>query len=458
MTIPAAIGGLRDLLGARLGTDGPTRAAHGGSESHFAQTPPDAVAFPATTEEVAAILRICADHACPVIGWGTGTSLEGHTMAVRGGVAVSFARMTAIRALNPADMDATVEPGLTRGALNLALRDTGLFFPVDPGADASLGGMAATRASGTTTVRYGSMRDNVRGLEVALPGGEVIRTGGRARKSAAGYDLTALFVGSEGTLGLITALTLRLWPQPEVMAAAVAGFATLQDAISTVQEVIASGIVPARIEFVDAATVRAVNAFGGTGFAPCPTLLVEFHGPRGAVEAEAAAFAAIARDHGAEGTDTTLDNDARAQLWRLRHRAYPAILASRPGARAIVTDVCVPVSALADAVDHAAGLIAQAGLPGPILGHVGDGNFHAILMIDPADKEESARAASVATAMARHALTLGGTVTGEHGVGLGKRGLMAQEHGAAWGIMGRIKHALDPADIMNPGKLIPEST
>ncbi|TNF22073.1 MAG: FAD-binding protein [Rhodobacteraceae bacterium] len=453
--VEAAIAALGPLLGQRLSLSKSDLAQHGRSESYFPLTLPDAVAWPETTTEVARIVAICAQHAVPVVAWGTGTSLEGHALAVRGGLVVDFSRMNRVLEIRPEDMDVTVQPGLTREALNEELRATGLFFPVDPGANAALGGMAATRASGTTTVRYGTMRDNVLALEVVLADGRVIRTGTRARKSAAGFDLTGLMVGSEGTLGLITELTLRLHGQPEAISAGVCAFADMGSAVAAVTDTIQMGLPMARIEFVDAATAAAVNAYAGMGFPLVPHLLVEFHGSEAAVAEHAAAFGEIVADHGATGFDWSVRAEDRKALWTMRHNAYYAILASRRGARALVTDICVPISRLAQAVEETQADIATSGLPGPILGHVGDGNFHAILLIDETRPDEIEVAKALSRRMVERALALGGTSTGEHGVGLGKRDFMAAEHGEGWAVMGEIKRALDPANILNPGKLVP---
>lgn len=454
MTIDTAIHALQSLLGDRITRSKSDRDLHGQSESHFPLTPPDAVAYPETTEEVAALVKICAAHGCPVIGWGAGTSLEGHGLAIRGGISVDFSRMNRVLEVSPEDMDARVQPGVTREALNTELRATGLFFPVDPGANASLGGMAATRASGTTAVRYGTMRDNVLGLEVVLADGRVIRTGTRARKSSAGYDLTALFVGSEGTLGLITELTLRLRGQPQATSAAVCAFETMDGAVAAVIETIQSGVPMARIEFVDAATALAVNGYSGASFPALPHLLVEFHGTEAGVAEQAETFGDIAAEHGGRGFDWARQAEDRKRLWKMRHDAYLAILASRPGARAIVTDVCVPISRLAEAVAETQADIDASPIPGPILGHVGDGNFHAILLMDRANLQEVEAAEALSARMAERALRLGGTVTGEHGVGMGKLGYMEAEHGGGWDVMGAIKAALDPEGIMNPGKIV----
>ncbi|MEM1237447.1 MAG: FAD-linked oxidase C-terminal domain-containing protein [Pseudomonadota bacterium] len=454
MSIASAIAALQELLGDRVTRSKSDLALHGASESHFTVMAPDAVAYPTSTEEVAALVRLCRDHECPVIGFGAGTSLEGQTSALRGGLSVDFSRMNKVLAVNAEDMDAVVQPGVTREALNEELRATGLFFPVDPGANASLGGMAATRASGTTAVRYGTMRENVIGLEAVTAEGEIIRTGTRARKSSAGYDLTGLFVGSEGTLGLITELTLRLQGIPEATAAAVCAFPGTPEAVNTVIETIQCGIPMARIEYLDAASISAVNAYSDRDDPVQPHLFVEFHGSENAVAEQAESFGELAAANGgANFRWSTLEEEKRA-LWAARHTAYYAILASRKGARAVVTDVCVPISKLAEAVDATIADLETAPIPGPILGHVGDGNYHAILLIDPDSPEEKEAALALQSKMVTRAQALGGTATGEHGVGMGKLGYMDAEHGAAWGLMGDIKRAFDPSGIMNPGKLI----
>jgi D-lactate dehydrogenase (cytochrome) len=446
---------LHTCLGQRLSRSKSDLDLHGASESYFPPSPPDAVAYPETTAEVAQIIAICARHRVPVVAWGTGTSLEGQSQAFSGGVVVDFSRMNRILNVAQADMVARVQPGVTREALNEELRATGLFFPVDPGANAALGGMAATRASGTTAVRYGTMRDNVLALEVVTARGEVIRTGTAARKSSSGYDLTGLFVGSEGTLGLITELTLRLYGQPEAISAAVCAFETVADAVETVIDTIQCGVPMARIELMDEASVRAVNAWSRMNLAEKPHLLLEFHGSDSGVREQAESFGAIAADHHGSGFDWATKPEARSALWTMRHNAYYAILASRPGARAIVTDICVPISRLAEAIDETRADLASAGVAGPILGHVGDGNFHAVLLVDADDKAEIARAKAASDRMVERALRLGGTATGEHGIGVGKLGYMEREHGQGWAMMGAIKAALDPDNIMNPGKMVP---
>lgn len=454
MSIDTAIRALVPLLGDRLSLSKSDLAAHGQSEVHFVATPPDAVVYPKDTQQVSEIVKICAEHRCPVIGYGAGTSLEGHTLAVQGGISVDFRDMAAVVETSSDDMTVRVQPGITREALNEDLRATGLFFPVDPGANASLGGMASTRASGTTAVRYGTMRDNVMGLEVVLADGRIVRTGSAARKSSAGYDLTALMVGAEGTLGLITELTLKLQGQPQAVGAATCAFGTIDDAVAAVTATIAMGIPMARIEFLDAASVAAVNAYSKMNFPESPHLLVEFHGSDASVAEQAEIFGEIAADHGGAAFAWATQAEDRTRLWQMRHHAYWAILASRKSATAIVTDVCVPISALAQAVRDTRRDIDATGLPAPILGHVGDGNFHAILLIDPNKADEKAAAMGLSARMAERALAAGGTITGEHGVGLGKLPYMAAEHGAGWDVMAQIKRALDPLNILNPGKVV----
>ena len=449
---------LADLafLGDRLSRSRAVLEQHSQSESHIRARLPDVVVFPTTTQEVSRITAACARAGMPMVGWGAGTSLEGHALAVHGGVTVDFSRMDKVLAIYPEDMLAVVQPGISRERLNEELRATGLFFPVDPGANASIGGMAMTRASGTTAVRYGTMRHNVLGLEVVLAGGEVIRTGSSAPKSSAGYDLTALMVGSEGTLGLTTELTLRLHGQPEAVSAATCAFATMGAAVDCVIATIQMGLPLARIEFLDTEAVAACTAWSGQNLPAAPLLLVEFHGSPAGVAELATRFGEIARDFDSMGFRWAKAQEDRAALWKMRHEAYPAILATRPGCTAVVTDVCVPISALAEAVEETRADIAASPLSGPILGHVGDGNFHAILLIRPDDPTEVAVAQRLSGKMAERALRLGGTISGEHGVGMGKLGYMAAEHGSAWGVMGAIKRALDPQGLMNPGKLVPQ--
>ncbi len=450
-----ALAEIAALLGDRLSRSRADLDQHARSEAWYPPTPPEAVAFPETTAEVSAILTICNAHGLPVVAWGAGTSLEAQALAVEGGLTLDFNRMNRVLQLHAEDMQVVVQPGLTRQELNEELRATGLFFPVDPGANASLGGMAATRASGTTTVRYGSMRDNVMGLEVVLADGRVIRTGSRAAKSAAGYDLTALMLGSEGTLGVITELTLRLHGQPEAISAAVCAFDSLEAAVQTVMATIQMGIPMARIEFVDEAVARVFNSYAGTKMPERPHLLVEFHGSQAGVAEQARAFGEVVAEMGGADFNWASTTEARTALWKMRHNAYPACLAARPGSIGLVTDICVPISRLAEAVAETRADIEAEGIEGPILGHVGDGNFHAILLLDRDNPDHLARARRLAGRMADRALAMGGTVTGEHGVGIGKRGYMAAEHGQGWQVMGAIKAALDPNGILNPGKLVP---
>ena len=454
MTIQSAITALTTVLGDRLSLAKPDLEAHGTSETHFAPAPPDAVAYPLNTDEVSQIVRICNDHGCPVIPYGAGTSLEGHTLAVRGGVTIDLGRMNRLLEVNAEDMDVVVQPGLTREELNTELRTTGLFFPVDPGANATLGGMASTRASGTTAVRYGTMRDNVLALEVVLADGRIIRTGSRARKSSAGYDLTALFVGAEGTLGIITELTLRLHGQPEAISSAVCSFDDIGDAVNAVIATIQMGIPMARIEFIDADTTRACNAYSGTDMPEVPHLLVEFHGSDAGVAEQAERFGEIVQDMGGTGFKWSAKTEERNALWDMRHKAYYACVALRKGATAVVTDVCVPISRLAQAVEETRADIAASPIPGPILGHVGDGNFHAILLVEPGNEAEMKTAKDLSNRMVERALAMGGTATGEHGIGMGKLDYMPAEHGDGWDVMGEIKSVLDPKHTLNPAKVV----
>ncbi|WP_417807969.1 FAD-binding oxidoreductase [Thioclava sp.] len=458
MAINEALSALESLLGDRLSRAAGDRDQHGRNETWFPFSPPDAVAYPETTQEVSELVKICAAHGVAITPWGTGTSLEGHAVPLRGGISLDMSRMNRVLEVLAEDMQVRVQPGVTRVALNDDLRATGLFFPVDPGANASLGGMAATRASGTTTVRYGSMRDNVAALEVVLADGRIIRTGSRAKKSAAGYDLTALMVGSEGTLGIITELTLRLHGQPEAISSAVCAFDTLEAAVETVQLTIQMGIPMARIEFVDALTAEIFNKANGTSFPAKPHLMIEFHGSDAAVAEASERFGEVVADMGGADFEWATTTEDRNKLWRMRHGAYPASIAHRPGCMGLVTDICVPISRLAEAVAEMAGEIAAAGLIGPMVGHVGDGNFHSVMLLDPNDKDEFKRAKDVAGKMAKRALEMGGTVTGEHGIGMGKIGYMRDEHGAGWDVMGTLKAALDPLNILNPGKLVEQKT
>ena len=445
---------LKALLGERLSAREEDRLAHGRDESYHEAMSPDLVAYPESAEEVAEIVRACARAATPVIPYGTGTSLEGHVAAVRGGVCIDMSRMNRIVEVRAADLDVSVQPGVTRQALNKALAEHGLFFPVDPGADASLGGMAATRASGTTTVRYGSMRENVLSLQVVLADGRIIRTASRARKSAAGYDLTRLFVGSEGTLGVITELTLRLYGLPEAMSAAVCAFPSLEKAVECVTSVIQLGVPVARAELLDELFIDAVNRRSGLSLKVMPTVLFEFHGSEGAVKHDAEEVAALAREFGAESVESATTQQDRNRLWRARHEAYYAGLALRPNSKGLVTDVCVPVSALAQCIAETRADIAKTDLVAPILGHVGDGNFHVTFILDPSSETELRLAQEINRRMVARAIGMGGTCSGEHGIGYGKAEFLAAEHGEALNVMAAIKTALDPKGIMNPGKMV----
>ncbi len=453
----AVLARLEARFGARASRNPTVLAQHGRGEAWHPARPPELVLWPESTEEVAEVLRLCHEARIPVVPFGTGTSLEGHVLAIRGGVCLDLSRMDRILEVHMEDMDVVVQPGVTRRRLEDHLRDTGLFFPVDPGADASLGGMAATRATGTTTVRYGGMRENVLALEVVLPGGRILRTGNRARKSAAGYDLTRLFLGSEGTLGVITRLTLRLWPRPEHMAAAVCTFPDVGAAVDAVVETIGSGIPVARIELLDELQMRACIDFARLeGFAPAPTLFYEFHGSEAAVREQAELAGEIARAHGGTAFRWATRPEEMRRLWRARHDAFYAAKALRPGAEPWVTDVCVPVSRLPDQIRAAQADIAACGIPATILGHVGDGNFHLILLVDPDSSEEWARVRALNERLVTRALAAEGTCTGEHGVGLGKKRWLGRELGEeAVAAMAAIKRALDPHGIMNPDKVVP---
>jgi D-lactate dehydrogenase (cytochrome) len=416
---------------------------------------PDAVAFPETTQEVSQILRVCSQHGCPVVPYGVGSSLEGHIVPVQGGITVDTSRMNKVLQVNESDLDAVVEPGVTRVQLNEELRATGLMFTVDPGADASLGGMAATRASGTNTVRYGTMADNVLALEVVLPDGQIIETGSRARKSSTGYDLTHLFVGSEGTLGIITKLTVKLRGQPEHVAAATCAFPDIASAVDTVILAIQMGLPLARVELLDDVQMKGMNIYNPDMDLPeVPHLFLEFHGSEAGVAEQVESFAALVEEHGGSDFQWATKTEDRNRLWQARHNAYYAGKALRPGCEGVVTDCCVPISALADCIARTKEVIAQFGLMAPLVGHVGDGNFHLLILVDPNDADEIERAKALANQVNMLALEFGGTVSGEHGVGLGKRKYLPEEHGAAYALMGTLKKAIDPDNIMNPGKLV----
>jgi D-lactate dehydrogenase (cytochrome) len=445
---------LTTALGAdRVQTGDDIRRLHGTDSSFHDPALPDAVVFPETVDECVEIVRTCIRHATPMIPFGAGSSLEGHIMAVRGGVSIDMTRMNAITRISVEDLDVTVQAGVTRRQLDARLRPEGVFFSVDPGADATLGGMIATGASGTTTVRYGAMRENVLSLLVVTPEGELVRTRSRARKSSAGYDLTRLFIGSEGTLGLIVEATLRLHPTPEAMYAAVLSFDSLADAVETVTEVAQYGIPVARIELLDELTVDMINKHFELEMLVTPTLCLEFHGGEAEVAEQAAAVREIAEGHGLQHYEAAGDETERRRLWRARHGAYEATKATQPGCEVLTTDVCVPVSELAASVLEAQEDIAEHGLKAAIVGHVGDGNFHVAVVLDPDRPEELEAAEEFHDRVVRRALARGGTSTGEHGIGYGKSRFLLEEHGeAAVGLMRSIKRALDPQDLFNPGK------
>lgn len=431
------------------------RDQHSTDFSYHPPQLPDVVVFPETTDEVSAVLRYADAAGVPVVPWGAGTSLEGHVLAVRGGICLDFTRMNRILAVRPDDLTATVQPGVTRSQLEEATGPQGLWFPVDPGADATLGGMAGTNASGTTTVRYGGMRVHVLALEVVLAGGKVIRTGSRAAKTSAGYDLNDLFIGSEGTLGAITELTVRLRPIPEHVVVARAGFPSVEAACRAAAAIIGSGVLVTRCELVDATTIAALNAYKGTAFPDAPHLFVEFGGAESGVAGDLAATREIAEDEGAQGFTAESDPTARARIWDARHNALHASLALAPGRKAMTTDVAVPLSELAAAMGHARAAIDASGLQGGIVGHVGDGNFHVAFLLDPDDEASIERAERLNSAVVDDALARGGTCTGEHGIGFGKLDYLEREHGDLLPLYRGIKQLLDPNGIMNPGKVVP---
>jgi D-lactate dehydrogenase (cytochrome) len=445
---------LRALLGDRASTNPTQIEHHSHSESWHPAGAPDVVTFPISTAEVSQIVAAAARHGAPVVPFGAGSSLEGHVNALAGGVSIDLSRMNGILRVSPDDLDATVEAGVTHRQLNKALERSGLAFWVDPGADATIGGMAATRASGTTAVRYGTMRETVLGLTVVLPDGQVIRTGGRARKSSAGYDLTRLFVGSEGTLGVITDVTVRVHGLPEAIAAAVCGFESMAGAVQTVITTMQFGIPVARIELLDEVQMDAVNRYSRLEYPVKPTLLFEFHGTsQDSVREHAGTVQEIAADNGGSNFQWATTPEDRAKLWQARHNTFYAALALRAGAKAWVTDVCVPISTLAACVLETQRDIQETGLIAPLVGHAGDGNFHLIILLDPDDPVELARVQAFNTRLVRRAIALGGTCTGEHGVGMGKIDYLPEEHGDALEVMKAIKRALDPENRMNPGKM-----
>jgi D-lactate dehydrogenase (cytochrome) len=453
--IEAAVAALAAKFGNRLVTSRAVREQHANTTSWIANEPPDAVVFPQATDDVQDIVRICAKLRVPVIPFGTGTSLEGHINAPYGGVSIDFRDMNRVLAVNAQDLDCVVEPGITRKQLNEHLRDQGLFFPLDPGADASLGGMAATRCSGTNAVRYGTMKDNVLALKVVLANGELMTTARRAKKSSAGYDLTRLIVGAEGTLGVITELTLKLSGIPEAISAGVCPFPSVEAACNAAIATIQSGVPVARIELLDELQVKATNLYSKLALPEVPMLFVEFHGSPAGVAEQAERFGEIARDLAGGPFEWATKPEDRSRLWQARHDAYWAARGLRPGAQALATDVCVPISRLAECVTAAQREIAELGLVAPILGHVGDGNFHLSLLVDMSDAAEVKAAKTLCERLVERALAMDGTCTGEHGVGQGKMKYLAGELGSpALAAMAAIKRALDPDDIMNPGKIV----
>jgi len=447
---------LQALLGERVTTSSGIREHHGKDESYFPYAAPDAVAFPHTTEEVRDVVNICRRHRVPMIPYGVGTSLEGHILAVNGGVTIDLSQMNKVLAVHEEDLDAVVEAGVTRKQLNEYIKHTGLFFPVDPGADATIGGMAATRASGTNAVRYGTMRENVISLKVVLADGRIIQTSRRPKKSAAGYDLTRLFVGSEGTLGIITEVTVRLYPVQEAMSAAVCAFDSVDGCTKTVIQTIQAGIPVARCDIVCDKTIGAINAYKKTSYRVAPTVFFEFHGTKASVVEQAEAVQAIARENGGMDFQWATRPEDRNQLWDARHNAYFACLQLRPGSRAVSTDVCVPISRLAQCVRETMDDVKDYIAPVPLLGHIGDGNFHLMFLVDPAKPEETALAKEFNRRLIERALAMEGTCTGEHGIGLGKQESLRAELGEdAMAVMRDIKHVFDPDNLLNPGKVVP---
>ncbi|WP_309082963.1 FAD-linked oxidase C-terminal domain-containing protein [Chelativorans sp.] len=444
---------LKPVLGDRLVTSGAVREHHSRDTSRLPPAMPDAVAFPQTEEEVQTIVRACAAHGVPVVPVGAGSSMEGHTIPIKGGISVSTREMNRILEVRPEDFIAVIQPGVTRKQLNAELRDTGLMFPVDPGADASLGGMASTRGSGTTAVRYGTMRENVMALRVVTPEGTAIRTGSRAKKSSTGYDLTHLFVGAEGTLGIITELTVRLHPIPEEVSSAICSFTSVRSAVEAVIATVQYGIPVARVEFLDEVAISGVNNYSKLALEVAPTLLFEFHGTPAWVAEQSRIAEEICTDQGGNGFRWSTDADERARLWQARHDLFWATKAIRPGCDLYTSDICVPISRLAESIVAAREDIDASTLTGQIVGHVGDGNYHTAYLIDPDSPADLAEAERLSDRLVERALAVGGTASGEHGIGIAKLKFMRREHGAAVDVMKRIKAALDPAGIMNPGKM-----
>ena len=442
-------------FGARFSTAQSVRDHHGRDESPFDPIPPDAVVYAQCTEDVSFVVALCNQYEVPVIAYGSGSSLEGHLLAICGGISLDLSQMNRVLSVNAEDLTATVEAGVTRKQLNQEIKDTGLFFPIDPGADASLGGMSATRASGTNAVRYGTMRENVVALSIVTAQGKVIRTARRAKKSSAGYDLTRLFVGSEGTLGIVCEVCVRLYPQPEAILAAICNFPTVDDAVQSVIETIQMGVPVARAEFLDASCVKAVNAYSKLTLKETPLLLFEFHGSPRSVAEQAQSVQDIVREHGGMDFQWATQPEERSRLWAARHNAYFAGLQMKPGTRALTTDVCVPISRLAESIRTTTAELASSSLPSMILGHVGDGNYHVLLLVDPRHPEDLEQAEGINRRLVSRAIQMDGTCTGEHGVGLHKMEFLVEEHGEeALDLMRALKRAFDPKNILNPGKIV----
>ena len=454
--IKTAIDVLKQRFGERVSTAEAVRAHHTHTTTRMGSQLPDAVVFANETADVADIVSICAEHRCPIVPFGVGSSLEGHVNAAHGGISIDMNNMNQVLAVNAEDLDAVVQPGVTREALNEYLRDTGLFFPIDPGANASLGGMAATRASGTNAVRYGTMKDNIIALEAVMADGRVIRTGTRAKKSSAGYDLTRLLIGSEGTLGVITELTVRLQGIPEKIAGGICSFPSVEAACNAVIETIQFGIPVARIELLDPLQVKAVNNYSNLDLPEEPLLLLEFHGTENSVREQSELFAGIASEYTSHPFQWTTDPEERNKLWKARHDAYWACLSLMPGAEGLSTDVCVPISRLAECVEETRKDIIETGLTAPLIGHVGDGNFHVLPLCMPDDTETRDKITAFAGRLSDRAIAMGGTCTGEHGIGQGKIKYLRRELGDSVDVMAAIKSSLDPDNIMNPGKILPQ--
>jgi D-lactate dehydrogenase (cytochrome) len=455
-TVAAVTAELHKRFGNRVVTSLAVREQHGHTTTWIPNQPPDVVVYPERTEDVAEIVRLCSAYEVPMVPFGTGTSLEGHVNAPYGGVCIDTSEMKRIVAVHEADLDCVVQPGVTRKQLNEHLRDMGLFFPIDPGADASIGGMTATRASGTNAVRYGTMKDNVVSLTVVTPDGDVVKTARRAKKSSAGYDLTRLFVGSEGTLGVVTEITLRLHGIPEAISGGICPFPSVRAACDAVIVTIQSGIPVARIELLDEVQIRGVNLHSKLGLPEVPMLFLEFHGTEAGVKEQSERFGEIASEYGGGPFEWATKAEDRTRLWQARHDVYWASIALRPGAKGVATDVCVPISRLADCVEETRKEIDELGLLSPIAGHVGDGNFHCMPLVDMDDADEVARAELFIERLVERALAMGGTCTGEHGVGQKKMKYLEAEHGPeALALMRAIKRTIDPKNIMNPGKVVP---